>query len=167
MTTQISGTTGISRNALPFLVGQVCFFGMPTAPEGFLKCDGSAVSRTTYASLFTAIGTLYGTGDGSTTFNLPDLRGEFIRGWDNGRGIDSERVFGSYQADAFMAHKHIEGFAGVNKSATYGVTTVTTEGNINSQSGNSTNNHPYTSTEGGNETRPRNVALLACIFSGV
>lgn len=167
MTTKINGTTGISRNALPFLVGQVCFFGMATAPNGFLACDGSAISRSTYSALFTAIGTLYGVGDGSTTFNLPDLRGEFVRGWDDGRGIDSERVFGSYQADAFRAHKHIEGFAGVNGNAAYGVTTVTTGGNINTQSANSNNNHPYTSTEGGTETRPRNVALLACIFSGV
>ena len=84
MPTQINGTTGVPANALPFLVGQVNFFATSSAPAGFLKCSGQAVSRTTYAALFTAIGTLYGVGDGSTTFNLPDLRGEFIRGLDDG-----------------------------------------------------------------------------------
>lgn len=51
-----------------------------TAPAGFLLCDGSAVSRLTYADLFTLIGTTYGAGDGSTTFNVPDLRGSVIIG---------------------------------------------------------------------------------------
>lgn len=51
-----------------------------TAPTGYLLCDGSAISRTTYASLFTAIGTSFGAGDGSTTFNLPDTRNVFLRG---------------------------------------------------------------------------------------
>jgi hypothetical protein len=78
-------------------VGSIVPFAMETLPSEFLECDGSAVSRTTYKTLFGKIGTTYGVGDGSTTFNLPDLRGEFIRGWDNGRGVDSGRVFGSFQ----------------------------------------------------------------------
>jgi len=65
---------------------------MNAAPDGWRACSGQAVSRTTYAALFAAIGTEYGVGDGSTTFDLPDLRGEFLRGWDNGRGVDSGRV---------------------------------------------------------------------------
>lgn len=55
--------------------GSVTMFAGATAPTGYLLCDGTAVSRTLYADLFTAIGTTYGVGDGSTTFNLPDLRG--------------------------------------------------------------------------------------------
>jgi len=77
-----------------------------TAPAGWLLCDGSAVSRTTYAALFAAIGEAYGAGDGSTTFNLPDMRGEFLRGWDNGRGIDSGRALGSAQSGQNQSHSH-------------------------------------------------------------
>ena len=80
--------------------GAVMYFAGQTAPSGWLKANGAAVSRTAYAALFAAIGTTYGAGDGSTTFNLPDLRGEFMRGWDDGRGIDSGRVLGSAQGDA-------------------------------------------------------------------
>jgi len=81
------------------LAGTVIWFAANTAPTGYLKANGANVSRTTYASLFAAIGTVFGVGDGSTTFGLPDLRGEFIRGWDDGRGVDSGRAFGSAQLD--------------------------------------------------------------------
>lgn len=67
-------------------------------PFGWMVCNGDAISRIRYKRLFDVIGTTFGVGDGSTTFNLPDLRGEFIRGWDAGRGIDTGRVFGSAQA---------------------------------------------------------------------
>ena len=77
-----------------------------SVPTGYLECNGAAISRATYADLFAVIGTNYGVGDGSTTFNLPDLRGEFIRGFDNGRGIDSGRLIGSPQADELKAHAH-------------------------------------------------------------
>lgn len=59
---------------------------------GYLLCDGSAVSRVNYPRLYSRIGTTYGVGNGSTTFNLPDLRGEFMRGFDNGRGVDTNTV---------------------------------------------------------------------------
>jgi microcystin-dependent protein len=86
--------------------GTVVFHCGSTAPSGYLKANGATVSRTTYSSLFSALGTTFGAGDGSTTFNLPDLRGEFVRGWDDGRGIDSGRTFGSFQ-DGFMTdHTH-------------------------------------------------------------
>ncbi len=65
-------------------------FPASSTPPGYLVCDGSAVSRITYADLFAIIGTTYGSGDGSTTFNLPDYRGKFLRGWDNGSGIDPD-----------------------------------------------------------------------------
>ena len=77
--------------------GAVMSFAMKDAPPGWLKCDGEPVSRTEYAALFAAIGIVYGNGDDSTTFNLPDLRGEFIRGWDDGRGVDPGRELGSEQ----------------------------------------------------------------------
>lgn len=86
--------------------GDVKYVAKTAAPAGWLKANGAAVSRTTYAALFAAIGTAFGVGDGSTTFNLPDLRGEFIRGYDDGRGVDVSRVFGSAQLDALQGHGH-------------------------------------------------------------
>lgn len=83
------------------LVGQVATFARINAPTGWLPCDGRAVSRTTYARLFNAIGTLYGVGDGSSTFNLPDCRDEFFRGW-NG----TEDNVGVKFADSFKSHDH-------------------------------------------------------------
>lgn len=65
-----------------------------TAPDGWLLCHGQAVSRTTYADLFAAIGTTYGSGDGSTTFNLPDLRGRVAAGKDDMGGSDAGRLSG-------------------------------------------------------------------------
>src|SRR5690554_5601112 len=81
-------------------------FARATAPTGWLKANGAAISRETYADLFAAIGTTFGEGDGSTTFNLPDLRGEFVRGWSDGKDVDSGRVFGSSQLSANAAHTH-------------------------------------------------------------
>ena len=80
-------------------IGVIAALAMPTPPEGWLVCDGSAVSRTDYADLYAAIGTVWGDGDQIATFNLPDLRGEFIRGFDAGRGVDVDRVFASDQLD--------------------------------------------------------------------
>lgn len=77
--------------------GTVSYFASNTVPNGYLACNGQAVSRTTYPELFAAIGTTFGAGDGSSTFNLPDLRGEFVRGVDNGRAVDAGRTFGSFQ----------------------------------------------------------------------
>lgn len=64
----------------PIPAGVILTFGGSTVPEGFLLCNGAAISRTTYAKLFAAIGTLYGAGDGATTFNLPDMRDKFAEG---------------------------------------------------------------------------------------
>lgn len=87
--------------------GMVMHFAGAAAPSGWLECDGSAVARADYADLFSAIGTTYGAGDGSTTFNLPDLRGEFLRGLDSGRGVDADRALGSAQEEAYKSHSHI------------------------------------------------------------
>lgn len=65
-------------------VGSISLFAGTTAPSGWLICDGSAVSRTTYANLFSVIGTTYGSGNGSTTFNIPNLKGKVPVGLDSG-----------------------------------------------------------------------------------
>lgn len=74
--------------------GATVDFAGSTAPSGWLMCYGQAVSRSTYAALFTAIGTTYGVGDNSTTFNLPDARGRVIAGKDNMGGVSASRLTG-------------------------------------------------------------------------
>lgn len=82
----------LAADVLAFLVptGTILSYGAETSPSGYLVCDGSAVSRSTYAALFNVIGDKHGSGDGSTTFNLPDHRGRFLRGWDHGSGTDPD-----------------------------------------------------------------------------
>ena len=105
---QSDGSGNLSFTALPQAVptGSVHMMATTTAPSGYLKCNGAAVSRTTYSALFAIIGTTHGEGDGSATFNVPDLRGEFVRGWDDSRGVDSGRSFGSSQSDTNKQHNH-------------------------------------------------------------
>lgn len=101
-------TPGVSSKWAPLVddVAMLGYFPTTTAPPGWLKANGAAVSRTTYAALFNRIGTTHGAGDGSTTFNVPDMRGEFARGLDDGRGVDTGRVLGSAQADQNASHTH-------------------------------------------------------------
>lgn len=131
-------------------VGTLVMWPANTPPAGYLVRDGSAISRAAYADLFAIIGTTYGVGDGVTTFNLMDDRGLFERGWDDGRGYDTGRVFGSEQADEFKAHTHSHirwggGGAGLNGGTDYNTTTATT------------------GSAGGDETRPKNRAYLPII----
>ena len=106
--TQFEGYNGSAwgeiANGVP--AGSVFSFATTTVPSGYLECNGAAVSRSTYASLFSAISTTWGVGDGSSTFNLPDLRGQFVRGWDNSAGVDSGRSFASSQTDQNKQHNH-------------------------------------------------------------
>ncbi|MBX8625803.1 phage tail protein [Pseudomonas glycinae] len=88
------------------MTGMVSPFAMFAAPVGWLKCNGAAVSRTTYKNLYARINTYYGEGDGTTTFNLPDLRGLFLRGYDDGRGLDPNRAFGVFQDMMIHSHAH-------------------------------------------------------------
>lgn len=86
--------------------GTIVYFLSNLAPPGYLKANGAQISRTSYARLFSAIGTYAGAGDGSTTFHLPDLRGEFLRGWDDARGLDANRALGSLQSSQNLSHVH-------------------------------------------------------------
>jgi phage-related tail fiber protein len=120
---------------------------------GWLECDGSEVSRTAYAALFAVIGTQEGAGDGSTTFNLPDIRGDFIRGFDNGRGVDVGRVEGSSQLDEVKSHNHNVPVS----SSRWGSGNGGGFGWGNDGQSKSVTAPDVTST-GGVETRPRNTA---------
>ena len=161
--------------------GAVFCLAVATVPSGYLECNGASVSRTTYAALFAVIGTAYGTASGST-FNVPDLRGEFVRGFDNGRGIDSGRSVATAQSDQNKQHNHTAS----------SISSVTDPGHIhqieytNSDSGdgrieesgtghsgqeptlsNTTGISVSTSTtvanDGGSENRPRNIAMMYVI----
>jgi len=100
-------------------IGDIKTVATAEPPKGWLKCNGDIVSRTQYAALFAAIGTRFGAGNGSTTFALPDLRGEFVRGWDDGRKVDNARVLGSAQAGQNLSHTHT-----ASAAATGGMPTV-------------------------------------------
>ena len=155
--------------------GMIMIFSGDTAPAGWLKANGAAVSRTAYAKLFAAIGTRYGAGDGHSTFNLPDLRGEFARFWDDGRGVDAGRALGTLQLDAIQRHNHYLGTSS-GENLNNGLPGVDDKywqmngGNYAPATGHIAITHD-TGTDaygrvGGRfagETRPRNIALLACI----
>lgn len=147
----------------PVPAGIIIYTAKSTPPYGYLKANGAAISRSSYAALFAALGTTYGAGDGSTTFNVPDLRAEFVRGWDDGRGIDSGRVLGSWQDGSIISHRHIDGSRVETGSACWSPTTTVASGQCLDHLETVASSAPYTSYEGGTETRPRNIALLACI----
>lgn len=147
---------GVHREA-----GRVAFFATENPPSGWLRANGALVSRAAYAELFAAIGTTHGEGDGSTTFQLPDLRGEFVRGLDDGRGADAARAIGSWQADALRSHRHdtVDGSRYSHCPQSGGSSTY---GFLLDGTGTSLPDLK-TGITGGAETRPRNVAMLACI----
>ena len=168
--TGAQGPTGPAGGLLPS--GTIIHVCMNTPPTGFLKANGDAVSRTTYANLFAAIGTTFGAGDGTTTFTLPDLRGQFVRGWADNGNVDTGRTFGSAQTDTFQAHCHnFSGSTGPGSKPYGTVAGQPSMGQWNPPDNSTThvltgpaqndgvNGNPRTSTE----TRPKNIALLACI----
>lgn len=151
-------------------IGSITAFAGVAAPAGWLVCDGTAVSRITYSTLFGIISTVWGVGDGSTTFNLPDLRGRFARGRDGGAGNDPDAAtrtalhtggntgdaVGSYQADSLRDHTHLiwgvgSAHGGGPNSIYFGI------------------NSAYTNASGGvsttpnAETRPKNAYVMYII----
>ena len=168
--------TTIDRDMTSFPAGPVLPFAGSAAPTGWLLCDGAAVSRTTYAKLFGVISTTFGAGNGTTTFNLPDTRGEFIRGLDGGRGVDTGRTLGSAQAANVANHKHELPLAFATNtgdvmfksltpefgqsSTTWSSSNVNGGGTATVRTGqaNAFSSDPVSTTVSG-ETRPRNVAM--------
>ena len=177
--TQFEGYNGSAwgeiANGVP--AGSVFTFASTTVPSGYLECNGAAVSRSTYATLFATISTTFGVGDGSSTFNLPDLRGQFVRGWANnatGTGDDG-RSFASSQADQNKTHghtasvtdpghKHVTKGHGTQDDGGSNVT-GSTSGGTSSTSMNDANTGITVSvaSDGGAEVRVKNIALMYVI----
>jgi microcystin-dependent protein len=154
--------------------GAVQAFAMNSAPTGWLAADGTAVSRSTYAALFSAISTTYGVGDGSTTFALPDLRGYFVRGSGTNSDATAAGTFGVKQADDNKAHTHTgttsttgahtHQWGTNNRQATAAGSGMPGFGNTADATGSAGNHsHTFTTDSSGTETRPKNIAMLYCI----
>lgn len=131
-------------------IGAMCMVFKDTPPDGWAFAQGQALSRVEFPLLFSEWGTMHGAGDGSTTFNAPDMRGEFPRGFDAGRGVDPGRTLGSHQGDMIREHAHgnVPLFTPLGDSDR-GTTT----------SAFSIDSVGLTATAGGAETRSRNVAV--------
>jgi len=160
-------------------IGAIIEYTTEVVPNDlFMYAHGQAISRTTYATLFSVIGTRYGGGDGSTTFNLPDKRGLFTREWDNGKGIDAGRTLGTTQQDSVEKHKHIQSLGEAYDTAgIFGKST--TKGYQGSQGGLDNDNYLWYTNDGGvyqgtdpnaenpnvmgDETRPKNIAMVSLI----
>ena len=159
-------------------VSTILYIATQTIPSGYLHCNGAEISRIDYTNLFSAIGTIYGDGNGTDTFNLPDLRGQFIRGLDSEKGIDVNRQLGTLQEDDNKSHNHsgTTNTAGAHTHSTniyaYGenASGYSEEAYISRSNTvintSSSGNHSHTLTinsSGGTESRPKNIALIPII----
>ena len=177
----------IKTNQINLIVGTVAYFGRSSVPKGWLECNGASSIRNDFIDLFNIIGTTYGSVD-ANSFNLPDLRGEFIRCWDNGRGVDkyptytyggstteSNRQFDSnvqsYATKTIIGsmYKISETFANYGSAngpmwRSGGYYAGNTPNHVDSSgTGSFEFNSSRVSNSSLGETRPRNIALLACI----
>lgn len=161
------GTTSNS----PAKAGFISPTAATSCPAGWLDADGTAVSRTTYPNYFTNVGTTYGVGDGSTTVNLPDGRGVFLRGAGSqtisGTGYTGTQ--GTTQGDQFQGHWH-QLFQNNNSTAgaaNVGIAAITTGGNNSSWAADSVRQPISDGTNGtpraGTETRPANISVKYCV----
>ena len=140
--------------------GLILPFGNTTAPTGFLACEGQVLVRADYLTLFTAIGVTWNTGgETGAQFRLPNFRGEFLRGWDNGAGNDPDAssrtggdAVGSSQSYQIQSHTHTQA------ATSGGQWTDNSGGHLVAVQGTAS-----VTSAGGNETRPRNKAVLYCI----
>jgi len=176
-----SSSTGV---VIP--TGAIIIFPTDNPPTGFLECDGSAISRTTYSNLFSAIGTTYGNGNGSTTFNIPDYRGYFLRAADHGAGRDPDASSRNNRGDGNTGDKvgtkqdhdneehfhHIAtnpgnqaapGSIGANNSMEKTPNTTSAAHEYHLSGVNTIPTLGKTSPVGGSETRPKNINVLYCI----
>lgn len=156
--------------------GKIDMFAMSAVPYGWFLCDGSAKSRTTYAALFAAIGTTYGSGDGSTTFNIPNALGYFPRAWNGtGGGPDPSRSIGTTQTSQNLAHNHTasvndpghhHGYGATQSSGASTTSAVTSSGRLlgTAETDTATTGISVSiANSGGTEARPYNIAFAFAI----
>lgn len=125
------GLQSVRNNLDSGPIGTIAAYVGNSVPEGWLECDGDTVSKTTYNELYSVIGNTFNTGgETSTEFRLPDLRGQFLRGWDNNKGVDTGRTLGSTQTEQTKSHTHSITDGGHNHTLTE-------------------NNHTHVLTDGG------------------
>jgi microcystin-dependent protein len=165
-----NGTSWVALAVAINPIGSVITMTENTIPTGYLYCNGQAVSRTTYAGLFALIGTKYGTGDGSTTFNVPDFRGYFLRGQNDGSGNDPNAstrtnsgngttgdAVGTKQDDATAINGlKVKSFLWDNGLWHNDNTTVAMGANVNYNGGSNTTNSAALISQD-TETRPINI----------
>lgn len=163
--------TEIGSTATSTPVGIVQMWTLNIPPTGYLECNGTAVNRTTFSDLFSLLGITYGSGNGSTTFNLPDYRGEFLRGWAHGSTNDPDKASRTSRGDGTTGDNNGTKQAGGVESHKHTTTLQATDefGFDNkarwsrSKSDLITPAPVSTSFTGGNETRPRNVNIMYII----
>lgn len=159
-------TIGSATKFQPF-IGSIAAFAMSSAPSGWLVCNGAAYAIADYGDLYGVIGTTWGAltdgagNSGTTHFVVPDLRGEFLRGFDNGQGNDPDAAsrtggdaVGSSQTDEFKSHNHTIPMHSPSNTSKADRPPWDSQG---------TNSTAYTNVSGGNETRPRNKYVQYCI----
>jgi|SaaInlV_150m_DNA_3_1039698.scaffolds.fasta_scaffold07041_2 phage-related tail fiber protein len=180
----------IKTNQINLIVGTVAYFGRSSVPKGWLECNGASLIRNDFIDLFNIIGTTYGSVD-ANSFNLPDLRGEFIRCWDNGRGVDKYPTYtygGSTTESNRQFNSNVQSYATktltgqmykISETWAYGGgggsgpfwkphyggwnSWNTPNGSDGSNSGILYFDSSKVSSSSLGETRPRNIALLLCI----
>jgi microcystin-dependent protein len=140
--------------------GQVSYFASQLPPAGWVECDGVSYARTTFPALFAAIGTFYGQGDTpGATFRVPDFRGLFIRCLNtSGIGYDINRSYGTFQDTQNLAHTHT-----VTHLRDWANPPISAFDAVYGDEQQEGTNTLTTSSSGGNESRPVNVALRCCI----
>lgn len=156
----------LAAEALP--AGTVIAWPTATCPSGYLLADGALASRTQHADLYAAIGVIYGAGDGVSTFGLPDYRGMFLRGWDDGAGVDPDAATRSDRGDGTTGDAvgtiqqcEIESHAHVLTQVNDGGAVASGPHPAFDQYNNG--GFPPTEATGGSETRPVNAAVAYCI----
>ncbi|MFK9097914.1 phage tail protein [Pseudomonas guariconensis] len=158
----------LTASALP--VGGILPFPRGVVPAGYLELDGSVQKIATFPDLAAYLAGAFNKGDEPAGyFRLPDGRGEFLRGWDHGRGVDAGRAVGSAQSDSLKAHSHglvMHRSSGLNGTPMPNVNTGNNSIPFNANGGSS--NYTTITTgrvesDGGDETRPRNLAVMWCI----
>lgn len=153
--TWVPSSVKLESDGVP--IGSIIMYPVSAIPAGWFECRGQEISKTAYADLWNLLGTRYGTASNTNNFKLPDLRGEFVRGWDNSRLVDVGRVLGSTQTGSLSLPPFFVTSVRPDDATTTSPLSVYAPAQSNP-------NYPFVAQSfSGSETRPRNVAMVFCI----